>query len=149
MIASFDSVTPIYLQIAEDLRHQILIGTLKEGDQVMSTTAYAQTMRINPATAAKAFALLIDEDLLEKRRGIGMFVAPGARERLLDRGRTAYFSDVLDPALAQGLDLGLDVEALVSHVRALAGTRTASAGVPAPSSSTPPTPPTPTPEHLR
>jgi DNA-binding transcriptional regulator YhcF (GntR family) len=123
----FDSVTPIYIQIADDLRHQILIGTLKEGDQVMSTTAYATTMRINPATAAKAFSLLIDEDLLEKRRGIGMFVHAGARERLRERGRAAYFTDVLDPALAQGLDLGLDTEALIAHVRALAASRPAEA----------------------
>ena len=49
----FDSTTPIYIQIAEELRHEILIGALDEGDQVMSTTKYATTYRINPATAAK------------------------------------------------------------------------------------------------
>ena len=70
----FDSTTPIYIQIADDLRHQILIGALADGDRLMSTTEYATTYRINPATAAKAFALLVDEGLVEKRRGIGMFV---------------------------------------------------------------------------
>ncbi|MDO4258970.1 MAG: GntR family transcriptional regulator [Actinomycetaceae bacterium] len=113
----FDSVTPIYIQIADDIRTQILTGTLKEGDQVMSTTAYATTYRINPATAAKAFAQLIDDQLLEKRRGIGMFVRTGARERLRERGRSLYWEDTLDPALDKALSLGLDEEALIDHIR--------------------------------
>lgn len=122
MATEFDSVTPIYLQIAEDLRRQILVGTLKEGDQVMSTTSYAQMFRINPATAAKAFTQLIDDDLLEKRRGIGMFVRTGARERLREHGRATYYTDILDPALAAASELGLDAEALIAHIRAFTPT---------------------------
>ena len=142
MPLAFDPVTPIYLQIADDLRHQILIGALSEGDQVMSTTAYATTLRINPATAAKAFAQLTDEDLIEKRRGVGMFVAPGARERLRERGRSTYFDDVLDPALRQGLDLGLDAESLVVHVRAVASASPRPAAPPSDTSATSPSSPT-------
>ncbi|MDO4791501.1 MAG: GntR family transcriptional regulator [Buchananella hordeovulneris] len=112
----FDSVTPIYVQIAEDIRKQILAGTLREGDQVMSTTAYATTYRINPATAAKAFAQLTDDGLLEKRRGIGMFVAAGARQTLRQVGRAAYYSEVLNPALDQAKALGLSEQEIHDHV---------------------------------
>lgn len=112
----FDSVTPIYVQIADDLRRQILAGTLREGDQVMSTTAYATTYRINPATAAKAFAQLIEEGLLEKRRGIGMFVTVGAPTRLREAGRNAYFTDVLAPALEQARALGIGAAEIQTFV---------------------------------
>ena len=79
----FDGPEPIFLQIAQMIRAQVLAGELAEEEQVMSTTQFATTFRINPATAAKAFAGLVDEGDLYKRRGLGMFVAPGARERLL------------------------------------------------------------------
>ena len=78
----FDGREPIYHQIAEAIRGEVLSGALEEEDQVMSTTQYATTYRINPATAAKAFAQLVDEGVLYKRRGVGMFVAPGAADRL-------------------------------------------------------------------
>ncbi|WP_448071613.1 GntR family transcriptional regulator [Georgenia yuyongxinii] len=112
----FEGREPIYVQIARRIRAEILAGTLPEEEQVMSTTQYATTYRINPATAAKAFAELVDEGLLYKRRGVGMFVAAGARDRLLGEHRQSYFTDVLDPALAQAAVLGIDVEELVEHI---------------------------------
>jgi len=82
---AFDGREPIFLQIADQIRTQVLSGALREEEQVMSTTQYATAYRINPATAAKAFAELVEEGTLYKRRGVGMFVAPGARERLQAR----------------------------------------------------------------
>lgn len=122
----FDSTTPIYIQIADDLRHQILIGALADGDRVMSTTEYATTYRINPATAAKAFALLVDEGLVEKRRGIGMFVTKGSRKTLAASRRTTYVTDILAPALAEGIALGLTADDIHDHVTALLPTLTLS-----------------------
>ncbi len=119
----FADATPIYLQIAEDLRTQILNGSLEEGAQVMSTTRYATTYQINPATAARAFAQLVAEDLLEKRRGVGVFVRPGARDALRERGRNRYWDEVLAPALDQGVRLGLDRHELVNRVRDYLGSR--------------------------
>ena len=112
-----DDATPIYLQIAQDIRHQILIGTLKEGDRIMSTTEYATTYRINPATAQKAFGLLIDEALVEKRRGIGTFVAAGARERIERAGRASYLEETLAPALESGRALGLSADEILNLAR--------------------------------
>ncbi|MFE6971356.1 GntR family transcriptional regulator [Isoptericola sp. NPDC057653] len=119
----FDGPEPIYVQIAQMIRAQVLAGELAEEEQVMSTTQFATTFRINPATAAKAFAGLVDEGVLYKRRGLGMFVAPGARERLLEHHRTAYFDEVLAPALAQADILGISTDELVAYVLGTNGHR--------------------------
>lgn len=103
----FDAATPIYLQIAEEIRAQILCGELAEGARLISTTEYAARYRINPATANKAVALLVDEGLVVKRRGIGMFVADGAPAGLRRSRRAAYADGVLHPALDAGFALGL------------------------------------------
>jgi GntR family transcriptional regulator len=116
MGAMFDGPEPIYLQIAQMIRAQVLAGETGEEEQVMSTTELATTFRINPATAAKAFALLVDEGVLYKRRGLGMFVAPGARDRLLQRHRESFFAEVLDPALAQADLLDIPATEIVAHV---------------------------------
>lgn len=112
----FEGRDPIYLQIAEAIRGEILSGSLAEDEQVMSTTQYATTYKINPATAAKAFAELVAEGVLIKRRGIGMFVADGARERLRGRRRQSFFADRLDPVLREAHRLGLSAPELLAHI---------------------------------
>jgi len=112
----FDGREPIYVQIAESIRAEILSGALKEGDQVMSTTQYATTYRINPATAAKAFAQLVDEGVLRKQRGVGMFVTDGARTLLRDRRREAFFTERLAPVLREAALLGITTADLIAHL---------------------------------
>ena len=106
MSRHFKDSTPIYLQIAEEVRTQILSGDLSDGDRLTSTTEYATRYRINPATANKAITLLVDEGLVVKRRGIGMFVTQTAPETLRANGRTTYLDETLSPALDEGLTLG-------------------------------------------
>ena len=90
----------------------------------MSTTRYAATTyQINPATAARAFAQLVAEDLLEKRHGVGVLVRAGARDALRERGRNRYWDEVLASALDQGARLGLDRHELVDRVRDYLGSR--------------------------
>lgn len=115
----FDSTTPIYKQIADDIRHQILVEALTDGDRVMSTTQYATTYRINPATAAKAFAQLLEEGLLVKRRGLGMFVAEGARERLIAAEYAGFIDQTFSVVVRQALALGIDADTLIEHIRAI------------------------------
>lgn len=115
---------PIYRQIANDLRRQILAGALEEGDRIMSTNEYAAAYRINPATAAKAFSELVADDLVERRRGIGMFVREGARDRLQEAGRASYLEETLVPAIRAGLALGLSHEQILAHVQNLADATT-------------------------
>ena len=117
---AFDGREPIYLQIADQIRTDVVSGALGEEEQVMSTTQYATAYRINPATAAKAFAELVDEGTLYKRRGVGMFVAPGARERLLAEARESFFADTVDPVADAARHLGVDVEEVVARLRSRA-----------------------------
>ncbi len=73
----------LFLQIAEAIEEQIVDGTLSEESQVPSTNELAAFYRINPATAGKGVNMLVDSGVLYKRRGVGMFVAAGARDRVL------------------------------------------------------------------
>ena len=117
----FDGRDPIYLQIADGIRDEIVSGALGEEEHVMSTTQYATTYRINPATAAKAFAQLVDEGVVYKRRGVGIFVAPGARERLLAERRERFFTDVVEPMAAEARVLGVPLDDVVARLRGLDG----------------------------
>lgn len=119
----FDGREPIYLQIADRIRAEVLDGSLEEGDQVMSTTQYATTYRINPATAAKAFAELVDEGVLHKRRGIGMFVSDGARDQLLAARRERFFAEVVDPVAAEAQVLGIPLAQVVARLHEVEAAR--------------------------
>jgi GntR family transcriptional regulator len=112
-----DDATPIFTQIAERLADEIADGGLAEGDRVPSTNELAAYYRINPATAAKGVNVLIDDGLLEKRRGIGMFVAAGARERLLEDRRRGFAERYVEPMVVEASRLGLDGDALIDLVR--------------------------------
>lgn len=115
----FDDHAPIYRQIADHIKADVASGVLAPDAQVMSTNQYARFYSINPATAAKAFAQLVDEGVLYKRRGVGMFVAPGAKDMLLGDRRARFFSDVLDPAIDEARKIGIPLEDLVRHISAL------------------------------
>lgn len=117
MSAVFDDGSPIYLQIAERIEDEILRGDLKEGDQVMSTNQYAAFYRINPATAAKGFHQLVADGILYKKRGIGMFVSEGAAETLRARRRERFFSEVVDPMVAEARMIGVSPEEIIARVR--------------------------------
>lgn len=135
----FDDGSPIYRQIAEQIKSDVLAGTLAADSQVMSTNEYAAYYRINPATAARAFTQLVDEGVLYKRRGIGMFVSPDARERLLRTHRERFMAEVVDPMVVEAAVIGISITEVIDRIheldRAAGGTgdRTASsATVPPP-----------------
>ncbi len=112
----------LFLQIAESVEDSIIDRSLAEESQAPSTNELAAFYRINPATAAKGVNMLVDKGVLYKRRGIGMFVAPGARERLLSERRELFADRYLDPLLAEARKLGLGPDDLgrLIHDRALA-----------------------------
>lgn len=103
-----DDGSPIFLQIAELIEGSIIDGTLEEETQAPSTNELAAFHRINPATAAKGLNQLVADGVLYKRRGIGMFVAEGARARIRDRRRQAFAEDFVRPLLAEASRLGMD-----------------------------------------
>ena len=102
-----DEGRPLFLQIAESVEDSIIDGSLVEQDQAPSTNELAAFYRLNPATAAKGVNMLVDKGVLYKRRGIGMFVAPGARELLLAERRTAFADRFVEPLLVEARKLGL------------------------------------------
>ncbi|MBE3203986.1 MULTISPECIES: GntR family transcriptional regulator [Parafrankia] len=116
-----DGGTPLFTQIAERLADEIAEGSLAEGERVPSSNEMAAFYRINPATAAKGLNVLIDDGLLEKRRGIGMFVVAGARERLLADRRRDFAERFVRPLVAEAQRLGIDGESLVELVREASG----------------------------
>lgn len=116
-VGVLDDGTPLFVQIAEQLADDIADGSLTEGERVPSTNELAAFHRINPATAAKGINVLMDDGLLEKRRGIGMFVAEGARNRLLARRREAFADQYLEPMLHEARRLGIDDDDLITLIR--------------------------------
>ena len=98
----------LFLQIAESVEDSIIDGSLPEESQAPSTNELAAFFRINPATAAKGVNMLVDSGILSKRRGIGMFVATGAREQLLAARREEFAARYVRPLLAEAQLLGLD-----------------------------------------
>ncbi len=116
MASTFDDRSPIYRQIAEQIRQDILTGELAEDERVMSTNQYASFYRINPATAAKAFQELVDEGVLYKQRGIGMFVSPGAVERLRAARRKRFFDEIVAPMVDEALAIGIDMDEVVRWI---------------------------------
>lgn len=117
----FNDERPIYIQIADRIRDEILNGTLAADDQVMSTNQYATFYRINPATAAKAFQQLVEEGILYKMRGIGMFVSPGARELLLADRQQRFFDEVLEPMIREAQMIGISLDDVVARIEATKG----------------------------
>jgi GntR family transcriptional regulator len=117
----FDDRTPIYRQIADQVKADVVSGALDGDEQVMSTNQYAAFYRINPATVAKAFQQLVDEQVLYKKRGIGMFVNPTARDTLRAQRRQRFFTDVVDPMVAEARAVGIPLEEVVARIQRLAG----------------------------
>lgn len=104
--------TSIYLQIAKMLEDGILRGIYPEETQVPSTNELARTLRINPATGAKGLNLLVEEGILYKRRGIGMFVAEGAVARIRAKRRDEFMEQYVKPMVAEARKLGLTAREL-------------------------------------
>lgn len=111
-----DDDRPIYLQIAELIENSIIDGSLVEEAQVPSTNELAAFHRINPATAAKGINQLVSDGTLYKRRGIGMFVAAGARARLRERRRERFTEQYVQPLLAEARKLGIGHDELMKMI---------------------------------
>ena len=112
-----DESKPIFQAVAEQIEDGILDGTYAEGDAVPSTNQLATFLRINPATAGKGLSLLVDAGVLAKRRGIGMFVADGARDALRDRRRLAFADQYLTPLLREAEHLGISPRELTQMIQ--------------------------------
>ena len=107
----------IYVQVSEMIETDILRGILLEEERVPSTNELAKLYTINPATAAKGITLLVDEGILYKKRGIGMFVAEGAKEHIIEKRRDAFYENYVKGLLEEAKSLGISSEQLVEMIR--------------------------------
>ena len=106
----------IYLQIKEMIENDIIRDILLEEERVPSTNELAKLYAINPATAAKGVNLLVDEGILYKKRGIGMFVAAGARQVIVRKRKERFFDDYIRSLLTEAASLGITKEELIDMI---------------------------------
>lgn len=104
---------PIYLQLKEQIMAMIINDILSEGEALPSVRKVAADYQINPITASKAYAELVDEGLVEKRRGLGMFILEGARKNLLNAEQKKFLTKEWPEIIKRISLLGLDVKKLI------------------------------------
>ena len=107
---------PIFRQVAAQIENAIVDGSLPEETQAPSSNELAVFHRINPATAAKGLNQLVADGVLYKRRGVGMFVATGARDQLLKRRRSEFAEQYVRPLMAEAQKLGIPAHELTDMI---------------------------------
>jgi len=112
-----DDSRPIFVQIAEKIENDIIDGALPEETQVPSTNQFAAFYQINPATAAKGVNLLVDEGILYKKRGIGMFIKEGARAVLVEKRKEQFYEQFVLSMVREAKKLGINGEQLAEMIR--------------------------------
>src|SRR5215813_2733695 len=112
-----DDTRPIFVQIAERIENDIIAGELPEESQVPSTNQFASFYQINPATAAKGVNLLVDEGILYKKRGLGMYVASGSRAKLREKRRNQFFEQYVVTMLQEAEKLGFTPDQLTEMIQ--------------------------------
>lgn len=116
MELQFEGNKPIFQQIADWLADAIIRGDIPEEGQIPSITEFSVNYKINPATALKGVNLLVEAGLLYKKRGLGMFVASGAREKLLQQRRQSFYQDFILPLLTEAQQVQLTKEELMQMI---------------------------------
>jgi GntR family transcriptional regulator len=113
MTTQWNDSQPIYWQLKERTVAMILDGTLAEGDALPSVRTVASDFQLNPITVSKSYQALVDDGLVEKRRGLGMFVCQGARRQLTESERQKFLREEWPAMLTRIHQLGLDIDVLL------------------------------------
>jgi GntR family transcriptional regulator len=122
MSVTWNDNAPIYRQLRDRVVAMILDSILKQGDALPSVRQVAADFQLNPITVSKAYQDLVDDHLVEKRRGLGMYVAEGAREALLRSERERFLREDWPPLRERLLRLGLDLPTLLAQPKTTKGT---------------------------
>lgn len=113
----FTNDRPIFIQLAAFLEDDILSGVFQEENPIPSTTELSVELKLNPATTLKGVNILVDQGIVEKRRGIGMFVVKGAREKILERKRKSFNEEFLYPLLKVAKNLEIERDELINYIK--------------------------------
>ena len=109
---NFSGEKPLFQQVADQIAEGIFNGAYLEGEQIPSTTEISKSYQINPATVLKGMNLLVERQLIEKKRGIGMFVLPGAQERVRSARKEEFLNKEVLEVVAEAKKLGITAEQL-------------------------------------
>lgn len=112
----FSNDRPIFLQLSEYIEADILSGVFAEESPLPSTTELSVELKLNPATTLKGVNILVDQGLVEKKRGIGMFVVKGAKEKILKKKREAFNDEYLLPLISIAKNLELNRDDLIKSI---------------------------------
>ena len=113
---NFESDTPIYIQVAEQIKDAILSGAFPEKTQIPSTTEVSVTYKINPATALRGVTLLVDAGILYKKRGVGIFVQKGAAEKILNQRKDAFYNGYIIRLLEEAKKLHISRQEIIRMI---------------------------------
>ena len=111
---NFNEERPIFIQIAEGIEDAILSGAFIEESQIPSITEFSVNYRINPATALKGINILVDEGIIYKKRGVGMFVADGAVKKLKGKRREQFFDNYIKNLIEEAARLGISKDEIIT-----------------------------------
>lgn len=106
----------IYIQISEMIERDILRDILQEEEKAPSTNEIAKLYSINPATAAKGVNILVEKGILYKKRGIGMFVTQGAKEKIMAKRKDEFFDNYIKKLLQEAASLGINKEDIIKMI---------------------------------
>ncbi|MDN3164082.1 GntR family transcriptional regulator [Enterococcus faecalis] len=109
---NFSGEKPLFQQVADQIAEGIFNGAYLEGEQIPSTTEISKSYQINPATVLKGMNLLVERQLIEKKRGIGMFVLPGAQERVRSARKEEFLNKEVLEVVTEAKKLGITAEQL-------------------------------------
>jgi len=115
----FDDQLPIYIQMRQEIEKAIIKGLIKEDEMIPSTRLLSQTYQINQKTAVNALSDLINEQILYKRRGIGIFVSPGSRKKLRERKKKEFREEELISIVLKGKELGIKKEEILKAIETI------------------------------
>jgi DNA-binding transcriptional regulator YhcF (GntR family) len=114
VLLNLNGERPIFIQIAEGIEDAIISGAFEEDSQIPSITDFSVQYRINPATALKGITMLVDDGILYKKRGLGMFVAAGAVDKLKSKRKELFFDNYVSNLVAEAKRLQLTKEDIIS-----------------------------------
>ena len=117
MKAVLDDSKPIFQQIYEMIEDDIIEGELQEGDQIPSTTDISKFYQVNRATAQKGLSVLVEEGYAYKQRGLGIFVAERAREKLLEKRKNEFKKQYIKPMLEESKRLDMDLDEVIKFLK--------------------------------
>lgn len=121
MKSIFNEDKPIYVQVREQIEDQIINRQLNEDDQAPSTNQLVNFYKINHATVSKGINQLVEEEILYKKRGIGMFVAEGARNKLLKKRRRSFIDDYIVTLVQEANKLEISDEEILTYIKEVKG----------------------------